>query len=89
VPQVPDVAGETLCAPRYPPAMSLTLEKRVEELEKKVAELSAQVLGLQPREKDWLGTFGSLPDDELTREAQRLGREYRQQQPYEKAIAGF
>ncbi|MBI2927057.1 MAG: transferase hexapeptide repeat containing protein [Verrucomicrobia bacterium] len=68
--------------------MTQTLEQRVEELEKKVAELSAQVLGLQPREKDWLSTFGSMPDDELTREAERLGREYRQQQTYEKEIAG-
>lgn len=69
-------------------AMSQTLEKRVEELEKKVAELSTQVLGLRPPRKDWRKTVGSLPDDELTREAERLGREYRQQQTYEKEIAG-
>ncbi|HEU0010414.1 MAG TPA: hypothetical protein VFT34_11415 [Verrucomicrobiae bacterium] len=68
--------------------MSQTLEKRVEDLEKKVAELSAQVLRLQPPRKDWHRTVGSMPDDELTREAERLGREYRQQQTYDKEIAG-
>ena len=68
--------------------MSQMLEKRVEELEKKVAELSAQVLDLRPARKDWRRTVGSLPDDELTREAERLGREYRQQQTYDKEIAG-
>lgn len=68
--------------------MSQTLEQRVEELEKKVAELSAQILGLRPREKNWQRTSGTLADDELTREAEALGREYRQQQTYEKELAG-
>lgn len=68
--------------------MSQQLEQRVEELEKKVAELSAHILGLQPPQKDWRRTVGSLPDDELTREAERLGREYRQQQTCEKELAG-
>ena len=68
--------------------MSQTLEKRVEELEQKVARLSAEVLRLQPPRKDWHRTVGSMPDDELTREAERLGREYRQQQTYDKEIAG-
>ena len=68
--------------------MSQQLEQRVEELEKKVAELSAQILGLQPPAKDWRRTVGSMPDDELTREAEHLGQEYRQQQTCEKEIAG-
>jgi len=68
--------------------MPETLEKRVEQLEKQVAELSAQVLGLRPRQKDWRRTVGSLADDETTREAERLGREYRRAQTYEKEIAG-
>ncbi len=72
----------------YVPGMSQTLEKRVEELEKKIAELSAQVLDLRPPMKDWRRTVGSMPDDEVTREAERLGREYRKQQTYEKEIAG-
>ena len=38
--------------------------------------------------KDWRRTVGCMPDDEITREAARLGREYRKQQTYEKEIAG-
>ena len=72
----------------YVCAMSQTLEKRVDELEKKYAELSAKVLDLRSREKDWRRTVGSLPDDELTQEAERLGREYRKQQTYERELAG-
>jgi len=72
----------------YLPGMSQTLEKRVEDLEKKVAELSAEVLQLRPIKKDWRRTVGCMPDDEITREAARLGREYRKQQTYEKEIAG-
>jgi predicted nucleic acid-binding Zn-ribbon protein len=72
----------------YIPDMSQTLEERVEELEKKVAELSAQALALRPRQKDWRRTVGSMTDDEMAREAERLGREYRQQQTFEKEIAG-
>jgi hypothetical protein len=79
-----EVVGPTV----YIPGMSQTLEKRVEELESKVAELSAQVLHLQPPRKDWRRTVGSMPDDEITREAERLGREYRKQQTYENEIAG-
>jgi hypothetical protein len=56
--------------------MPQTLEARVDELEKKLAELSA-VVGAKARPKDWLGTVGTWPDDEISREAERLGREYR------------
>ncbi len=72
----------------YVGGMSQTLEKRVEDLERQVAELSAQVLDLRPRKKDWRLTVGSVEDDEMTREAERLGREYRKQQTYEREIAG-
>ena len=68
--------------------MSRTLENRVEKLERKFSELAAQVLDLKRRKKDWRSTFGTLEDDELTREAERLGREYRKQQTYAKEIAG-
>ena len=68
--------------------MPPTLEKRVEQLEQKLAELTAQVLELRPRQKDWRRTVGSMEDDEVTREAERLGREYRKQQTYEKELAG-
>ena len=72
----------------YPSGMAQTLEERVAELEKKFAALSAQVLGFQPRKKDWHRTIGSIPDDELTREAEQLGRAYRKQQTCEKELAG-
>ena len=72
----------------YLRAMPQTLEQRVEELEKKVAGLSAEILGLQPRKKDWRRTVGTMEDDEITRSAERLGREYRKQQTYEKELAG-
>ena len=79
---------EVLRTINYVRAMSQTLEKRVEELEKKLAELSVQVLDLRPRKKDWRRTVGSMIDDELTQEAERLGREYRKQQTYEREIVG-
>ncbi len=68
--------------------MSQTLEKRVENLEKEFSEFRAQMLNLRQPGKDWRSTFGTLEDDEITREAERLGREYRQQQTYQKEIAG-
>jgi hypothetical protein len=68
--------------------MSQQIEERVEELERKVAVLTTQVLDLRALKKDWRRTVGSMPDDELSREAQRLGRDYRTQQTYEKEIAG-
>ncbi len=60
--------------------MNTTLESRVAELEKKVAELSAEILRQQPVAKDWRKTVGMLVDDELSREADRLGAEWRAQQ---------
>jgi len=42
--------------------MPETLEQRLEEIEKKVAELGA-IVGAGSREKDWLSTVGTLPDD--------------------------
>jgi len=68
--------------------MSQTLERRVEDLERKYFALSEQVLDMRRRKKDWRGTFGTLEDDAMTREAERLGREYRKQQTYDKELAG-
>ena len=68
--------------------MSQTIEQRVELLEKEFAELRSQVLGLKQRKRDWRSTLGTLENDEMTREAERLGREYREQQTYQKEIAG-
>jgi len=60
----------------YAVAVPETLEQRIGELEKRVAELAAAV-GARPRQKDWLNTVGTWADDEISREAERLGREYR------------
>jgi hypothetical protein len=56
--------------------MPETLEQRLEEVEKKVAELGA-IVGAGSRKKDWLSTVGTLPDDQISREADRLGQDYR------------
>jgi hypothetical protein len=71
----------------YLPGMSQTLEQRVEELEKKVAELSSNP-SLSVLKKDPWRTYGAFKDDPDFEEAVRLGREYREQQTYEKEIAG-
>ncbi|MGV3663380.1 MAG: hypothetical protein ACO1TE_24630 [Prosthecobacter sp.] len=57
--------------------MEQTLETRVAHLEQTLTHLTAKVLQLTPIKKDWQSTLGMLPDDELSREAERLGREYR------------
>ncbi len=72
----------------YAETMSQTLEKRVESLEREFSQLRAQVLSLKQSGKDWRRTVGMLEDDNLTREAERLGREYREQQTCHKEIAG-
>jgi hypothetical protein len=71
----------------YVQAMSQKLEERVEQLEKRVAELSGHS-GSSPRKKDPWRTYGAFKDDPEFEEAVRLGREYREQQTYEKEIAG-
>ena len=67
--------------------MLQTLEKRLTELEKKVAELSAQPIRSNHK-KDWRRTIGVFRNDPDFEEAVRLGREYREEQTYEKEIAG-
>jgi hypothetical protein len=57
--------------------MAETLEARVEELEKSVTEIRAN-LKQKVNSIQWQMTVGTLRDDELSREADRLGREYRQ-----------
>jgi len=56
--------------------MPETLEQRMEEVEKKVAELGA-IVGAGSCKKDWLSTVGTLPEDQISRDAERLGQEYR------------
>ena len=68
--------------------MSQTLEKRVDDLERQFVELREEVLRLGRPSKGWRSTVGMLTDDDIAREAERLGREYREQQTCEKEIAG-
>ena len=67
--------------------MSQTLEKRLEALEKKVAELSRRPARANGVKNPWR-TYGAFRDDPEFEEAVRLGREYRDQQTYDKEIAG-
>ena len=67
--------------------MSQTLENRVTELEKRVAELSALPVRSN-RKKDWRRTIGVFRNDPEFEEAVRLGRGYREKQTYAKEIAG-
>jgi hypothetical protein len=71
----------------YVRAMPQTLKKRVEQLEKKVAELRARPIRSN-RKKDWRRTIGIFQNDADFEQAVRLGREYREQQTYAKEIAG-
>ena len=61
----------------YDNAAMQTLEERVDKLEKNMVELSTKLNGTLG-EKAWLMTVASQSDDEISREADRLGREYRQ-----------
>jgi hypothetical protein len=56
-----------------------TVEDRLANLEKRFADLRAQVPNLTPEKKDWRATVGMMPDDEISRGADRLGREWRMQ----------
>lgn len=56
-----------------------SIEERFIQLEKQFTELRAEVLGLHPRAKDWRRIVGMMPDDEMSRSAARLGREWRDQ----------
>jgi len=56
-----------------------TVEDRIADLEKQFVDLRAQVLNLVPRKKDWRSTVGMIPDDEVARSGERLGREWREQ----------
>jgi len=58
--------------------MSPTLEQRVEELEKQLAELTRQPLNVKPSNAKWQQTFGLSRDDAGFEEMVRLGREYRE-----------
>jgi hypothetical protein len=69
-------------------SVSQTFEQRVETPERRFSELSARLVNLRRSKKDWRATGGTLQADEMTQEADRLGRKYRTQQTSEKEIAG-
>ena len=71
----------------YVPRMSQTLKERVKQLEKRVAELSGNTRASKRTKNPWR-TYGAFKDDPDFEEAVRLGREYREQQTYDKEIAG-
>ncbi len=57
---------------------NVDVTERLTDLEKQFAELRALVLRLTPRKKDWRATVGMMPDDDVSRSADRLGREWRE-----------
>jgi hypothetical protein len=59
--------------------MEATIDQRLARLEREFAKLRHQVLVLKPVGKDWRQTVGTMPDDDLSRSAERLGREWRDQ----------
>jgi hypothetical protein len=62
----------------YVGGMSQTLERRVEELEHKLADLTTQFADAKSRRKDWGRTFGLSQGDSGFKEMVSLGREYRE-----------
>ena len=56
-----------------------TVEERLTRIERDFDDLKRQVLGLKPRAKAWRDTVGLIPDDELSRSAEKLGREWREE----------
>jgi hypothetical protein len=62
----------------YVRGMSQTLERHVEELEHKLADLTTQFAGVKSRQKDWRRTFGLSRGDDGFKEMMSLGRDYRQ-----------
>ena len=58
---------------------TITIEERLTRIEREFDELKYEVLGLKPRAKSWRQTVGMIPDDELSRNAEKLGREWREE----------
>jgi hypothetical protein len=56
-----------------------TVEERMTRIEREFDELKHEVLGLKPRSKSWRQTVGAIPDDELSRSAEKLGSKWREQ----------
>jgi len=61
--------------------MDATIETRIETLERQVADLTTKVTGVAASgAKDWRSSVGMLPNDEISEEADRLGRQWREGQ---------
>jgi hypothetical protein len=54
-----------------------SVEDRLKRIEREFEELKHEVLS--PRAKAWRQTLGMIPDDEVSRSAEKLGREWREQ----------
>lgn len=68
--------------------MSQTLEERVKDLEKQVAELQTLLVATPRGKKDWTRSVGIFAeDDPHFDQAVRLGREWREAQTDENEIA--
>lgn len=59
--------------------MTDLLEKRMDKLEKELADLK-RIVGGEPVSANWLGSFGTTKDDPDFAELIRLGRQYRDNQ---------
>jgi hypothetical protein len=56
-----------------------SVEERLTGIEREFDGLKQEVLGIKPRAKSWRETVGAIPDDELSRSVEKLGREWREQ----------
>ena len=63
----------------FPRMKTTTVEERLTRIERKFDELRHEVLGLKPLAKSWRQTVGAIPDDKLSRNAEKQGREWREQ----------
>ena len=68
--------------------MTPTVEQRLEQLEKRVAELTDALEQARKPKQGWEKSFGAFKDDPHYESAMKLGREWREAQTYEKEIAG-
>ena len=53
------------------------LEQKLAELERRLKAVESRTFERQPGE-GWRAIVGTIPEDEITREAARLGREWRE-----------
>ena len=53
------------------------MEDHLKRIEREFEALKHEVL--RPRAKEWRRTVGMIPDDEVSRSAEKLGREWREQ----------